>query len=608
MKKISVISLVLIFVLLFNTLVLAEGLTDVEVDGWAEQYINKVVSSDVMPAYDDQTFRPSENVTKMEVINVIYRMALLKNETTEAEVDGYLEDHQSVIDGLLLPNIQAPYGASNHRAIAYALEKNILRASELSLFYINGEFEVISKVDASVYMAKALNIYLEENVNKFYEIRYKDGNEITLMAWPYINLLIEKAVVSEDGNEGYFYPNTVVNRDILSVITTGVLREIEGYVKGDKTTETQSSVTSSGKVSIIHYDKNIVEIRDQYGRLNVYDASVAAITLNGDVITLQNLEAGADVEIKVSGSQLISVKVVEEYKQLSGTFRNVLSEMTVKGETYRAVMVKANDKIEYYKALNSVLVERDYQPSTLDDLDENDQVVVFFENGYLKKIESFSNKVILEGALERASNFNQGDAVSLKLFNDKRIEQVLENSIVKTNVTEDLVKGDIVKITLSQGKIIAVEATGLSTEAHGRVTEIVIAQSPRITLVNSKGISKSYNIAKNVLVKNLGTVDSNGIYALRLDQDVSMAITGLSVSEIEINKAVEKTEFEAEITEIHANINLIKALDKNNKTWIVSLEGSNQKIADYAVGDQVYIYGVELSADLFEADLIIVLD
>lgn len=608
MKKCRFISLVLVLLLVMNSVVLAEGLSDVAVDSWSEQYINRVVETDVMPAFSDNTFRQNEYVTKMEVINVIYRIALLKGEVTAEEADQYLVTYQSTIDGLLIPNTLTPYGASNHRAIAYALDRGILRTSELNMFYINGEFEIISKVDASVYMAKALNVYLEENVNKFYEIRYKDGGEITLMAWPYINLLIEKEIVSEAGNDGYFNPNATVKRNILAVIGTGVLREIEGYEKGNEQTGTETTIASSGTVSNIHYDKNIVEIRDQYSRLNVYDATDAEITLNGEKIALENLEPGVEVNIKTSGSSLKTIEIVEEYDQLEGTFNSVGVILTDKEESYRAVVINVDDGFEYYKALNSVIVERDYQPASIDDIAEDDQVIVHFDGYYLKKIESFSDKVVLEGALQRSTDFDKGDAVSIKLFNNKYIEQVLTNNITKINVTEQLIKGDIIKVTLSQGAIVAIEATGLSTEADGRVTEITISEHPKVTIVNNKGISKSYNIADGVEVKNLDTVDSMGIYALRLDQDVTLHLTGLSVSHIDINKAVEKVEFKAEITEVHPNINLIKAKDENDKIWIVSLEGSDENINDYAVGDQVYIHGVELSADLFEADLIIVIE
>ncbi len=175
-------------------------------------------------------------------------------------------------------------------------------------------------------------------------------------------------------------------------------------------------------------------------------------------------------------------------------------------------------------------------------------------------------------------------------------------------MAEDAIKGDIIKVTLSKGEIIAIEATVLSSEASGRITEILISANSELTILNSKGKSMKYSISKEAIVKNLGIEDSIGLYALRLDQDVTFELKGVLVDVISINKAVKKAQFKAVITEIHKNVNIIKAKDENNKIWFVSLEAAEQNISDFTVGDSVYIYGVELSNDLFETDLIIILE
>lgn len=615
MKKYKALVIILIVSMLMSSLAYAEGVTvdqiiDIQDVEWAEPFISKVLDTDVMPAYSTNEFKPTQNATKMEVLNVIYRMALLKGEITTVQADALVSQHKSTIDAYLIPNVLEPYGPDNHRAIAYALENNIVKKSELSLFFVNGKFEVISKVDASVFIGKAMNVYLQENVNKFYEIQYKDGGEINLLQWPWINLLIEKEIVV-GGSDRYFYPNSILERNILSVLTANVLRELEGFVpNSDNTTTPLPGVTThvSGKISILHYDKNIIEIRDAYNKLNIYDATDAELTINGEVIAIQNLEPGMDVDVKVSGRQLITLNVKEDFTAIDGILGSVGLKVTLKGETFRPVGVKVGTAYKYYKALNSVVVERDYQSSTLDELQDGDIVKISYQGDYVKKIEALSTKAVLTGSLQRSSQFNIGDAVSLKLSSGKLFEQTITESVQKFNITSDLSKGDIVKITIEKGKITAVEGTGLSSEASGRVTRITISQTPSVSVMTKNGETKTFNIASDMVLKNLGTVDTNGLYALRLDQDVTLELSGVEVNLISINQSVEKAQFQAEITEIHKNINLIKALDTNNKVWIISLEGSDQNIEDYTVGDSVFVYGVEVSGDLFEADLIIVLE
>ncbi len=604
-------SILLILMLLLNSMsVFGEEVVDVDEDNWAEPFVQNVVKSNTMPIYDDGEFKPLQKVTKMEVLNVIYRIAVAKGEVTHEKTDEYLEKYQESIDGLLIPTVLLPYGSDNHRALAYALENGILRSSELSFVYSNGDFQVISKVDVSVYIGKALNVYLKENVNKFYEIIYKDGSEITLMAWPYVNLLIEKDIISKEGIDGYFYPNSVINRDILSVYATGVLAEIIDYVPGENTDviDITKTVSSFGKISIIHYDKNIIEIRDSSNNLNVYDASNVVIKLNGQEVSIQNLEPNLKVKVKASGRNLISLEVVQEFDTVEGDLKDISRVVTMKGETYRVLTIYSGSEIKFFKALSSVIVERDYHTSKVEELVEGDVVTVSYTDLYAKKVEAFSKKVVLEGVLQRSSAFNKGDAISVKLSNGKMIEQTLLNDIVKINVNDDTVKGDIVKVTLEAGLVTAIEATGLSSEANGRITQITISENPSVTILNNKGTAKVYNIADNVVLRNLGVVDGSGIYALRLDQDITLELSGLLVDKISINKAVEKAQFEAQITEIHKNINIIKAKDIDGKEWTISLEGSAQNISDYVIEDNIFVYGVELSQDIFEADLIIILE
>jgi hypothetical protein len=608
MKKLLV--MLLIGVMLLSSMVYAVEIKDVEEDHWAYTYVKQAQENQVMPLYGDGNFYPLEKATKMEVINVIYRMALTKEETSVEAVDGYLKEYKETIDGLLIPQSLEPYGADNHRAIAYALKRGIVRTSELSLFFTAGRFEPISKADASVFMAKALNVYLDENVNKFYEIRYKDGGEITLMAWPYINLLIEKEIVSEEGDNGYFYPNSALNRSILSVLASRVLTAIDGFEKQTETEENvaENTTSSSGRLSIIHYNENIIEVRDSFENLKIYDASSASFKLNGLNVGLENLEPGMEVKIQASANKLVSLSVQEEYNTFESTLSDVGVWLTIKDETYTVVFFGKDGAFPYLKALKSVVVTRDYQTSSLDEIQEGDRVVVSYEGNYVRKIDSFSNKVVLEGVLQRASAFNKDDVVRIKLSNDYMFEQVVDSNIQKINVNESLIKGDVVRLTLEKGKITGIEGTGLTTEATGRITQIIIGDSPSITLMNSSGINKTYKLQKNLVVKKLEATDPLGIYALRLDQNVTINLSGVLVEKININKAVERTEFEAEITEIHTKINILKAIDESGKEWIISLEGSDQVIGDYQVGDSIYVYGVALSSDLFEADLVIILD
>ncbi len=64
---------------------------------------SSVVKSDIMPLYKGDLFKPQEKVTKMEVLNVIYNLALLKKDVTVEKADEYVLKYQNNFDGLLIP-------------------------------------------------------------------------------------------------------------------------------------------------------------------------------------------------------------------------------------------------------------------------------------------------------------------------------------------------------------------------------------------------------------------------------------------------------------------------------------------------------------------------
>ena len=67
-----------------------------------------------------------------------------------------------------------------------------------------------------------------------------------------------------------------------------------------------------------------------------------------------------------------------------------------------------------------------------------------------------------------------------------------------------------------------------------------------------------------------------------------------------MNKVVEKVKFKAEIVEIYQTANLLKVEDESGQVWTVSFkDGAAFSIMDYEIGDDVFVFGVELSDDLF---------
>ena len=167
-------------------------------------------------------------------------------------------------------------------------------------------------------------------------------------------------------------------------------------------------------------------------------------------------------------------------------------------------------------------------------------------------------------------------------------------------------KGDIVNVTLEYGKVTRVEATGMSSEISGEIQSILISATPQITLLTADQEAKVIKIKPDMTFVKDGESGSGDIYDLRLEQSVTIKMDGAGANTIVFNKPVEKTKFKAEILEVFQTANLLKVKDDAGQVWTVSFkEGATFSILDYEVGGSVFVFGIELSDDLFEAELVI---
>ena len=362
---------------------------------------------------------------------------------------------------------------------------------------------------------------------------------------------------------------------------------------------------------MVHIDKNIVEIRDNNNKLHVYGLDKAVISKDGQALEKDALENGQKVSFNIAGSELTSIKITQDYEKITGKFYSISDFLEEGGSKYRVLTLR-NDagKAIYKKIFLTTVVEKDFDLATFDQYKEGDQITVSFDGFDAKKITGFSAEGVVSGILNRSTDFKKGSAVSVKLGSDNYVEEILESDLELVKINgEAISKGDIVKLYLSNGKMTKVEATGLSSEDKGTLTEIIIGEKSYVTIQRESGIVKKYRVSNEVVLNNLGTVDANGLYALRLEQDISVKMDGMFVNDISINKSVEKSKFQGAIVEIHKSSNIIKVKDDAGVIWVVSLSGDMSiNISDFAIADKVYVYGVRLSDDLFEAELVITLE
>jgi formylmethanofuran dehydrogenase subunit D len=648
-KRITTICLALVMAFSGTGAVFAaQSFTDVPESHWANSVVEKMNTMGAMPGYEDATFKPAQDATKLEVIVALYKTVKAAGLIDQINEDALVASHNGTMTELNIPKELAPYG-STYPAVAYALENKVIAKDELKYFIQEGKLTTAKKIDTSVFMGKMLNIFKKEDLaSAFISFDYIDAREINEAASLYVHLLIKNNVVSKKGNaDGKFLPKEITSRQLLAAMSSGFYDALGTPVTSTGTTggttasnewtpitggtnsssgtpigSTTSTVqpqslftetgTFKGSIGRVFTEQSLVEIKDSKGVAKVYDAEKAKISMNGKALSLLNLEQGQDVTISLIQGNLVQVVIDRDFDRYEGIFVEISKTLSGDSGPYRVLTMREDSgKNEYFKVFETVAVEKDDQSIGVDDIVAGDRIIVNSESTSAKKITVYTKDNEVSGILNVDTDFEIGSKLSVRLEDGTYIEQTIENGFeLVTRGGESVRKGDILKVTTEYGKIVKIEGTGMVSEDQGSIKEIIISETPKITILSASGELKTYPVGESVEMVSQDLAEKTDLYGLRLGQDVSLNMDAFGINKLtiltKVEQTAEKIKFSGVITEIFKTTNNLKVKDGAGKVWMIGVkEGSGASILDFKIGDNVYLYGIKLSDEFFEAELIL---
>lgn len=144
----KLITIGLAFIMAFSgvgTAFAAQSFTDVPESHWANVVVEKMSGMGAIPGYDDATFKPADQATKLEVIvalyNTIKAAGLIKDINEEVLIASYTD----TISSIKIPKELEPYG-STYAAVAYALENKVIVEDELKFFIVDDKLSTAKKL------------------------------------------------------------------------------------------------------------------------------------------------------------------------------------------------------------------------------------------------------------------------------------------------------------------------------------------------------------------------------------------------------------------------------------------------------------------------------
>ncbi len=598
MKK-KILALLLIGAMLLSSIpafAVESSFSDVDEEnyGWAIEAIEDMTTDGIIKGYTDGTFRPAQDITKMESLILSARVLGFTKEENAPFVDYAAEKYADVV---------AEYDINYKDEVAYLLYKGVLTAEELEEYIGEDEANApLLRYEAAILLTKVMKG--EELIDEKAELSFVDTDSIPKEARPYVAYVKELGLMgSMSTEEEIFEPEFAVNRVQMAVILYRIMGMIELSMEVGTLTALN---TTTRKLTISMEDGSVA---------NLTAKPATDYLVNGEAATINDLVIGEQVAV------ILYNHTVEQVETFYEKEPEVLAGK-ISGLTSATISLDDIDTGEtaMYKISSSVLVTVEGKEAKLTELDK----------WFYAEIKVNSKEEVIEIHAEPKTKSVSGTVVEIKLnpvsfvieYKNGETEEFLAQDTVtvkRNGLSSSIDKvgvGDEVSCTLNYRRISNIVAESENFTVTGTIKEIVISQTPSVTIA-VEGIEQTYYISREAKFVNVDSACT--IYDLRLGATVKLKVEGVTAVEVTMQTTSEPTTITGVVESYNSSYRLLNVvvtdeygnstskavyLKKSNATTIV-IGGKTVAYTELKAGMTVTVFGAT-SNGAFEAETIVV--
>lgn len=567
---------------------------------WAKSYINDMATRGLISGYEDNTFRPDNDVTRLEGLSLFARSMGSNDEANEEVLEIAHDKYDNIIK-----EYDLKWGEDE---IAYLMYKGALKKADLDT-YLSGDEKntAMKRYEAAIIITKAMGGEEAALAELGVVLDYTDAREVPSNAIQYVSYATEAGIMEGMG-DGVFSPNTEVKRSQMAVMLARTVDKT-GY------TFEKRKITAVDTENKIITAKNSSNIEAQY----TYTNSTVIKSL-GDEIQAQKLSVGVEAVFVKSGNSLVSVDTIssEPDKTVKGRYVN---SSVKSGVVSINVTPDDGEENETYECLTDVVVTYDGSPATVRSIEKGDVITLSVVNGKIASIVAESKTTTISSAT--IENMEVGDDVEITIshgndaYNGKTYTVSSDVVVKKNSVTVDLdsiYKGDTVKLTLKYGVITQIDATSNTKTVEGTIQSLTIA-TKSIMVVKVNNEEKTYEIPNGVQIFING--EEKTLYDFRVGDTVKLTVESDAITKIVATSTQESSgSMSGVVTGINTSYGVItvqpegsvdakQAFCKDTSTTFVTASGTTKKMKDVKVGQTVEIKGT-ISSGVFVGKLVVI--
>ncbi len=425
--------------------------------------------------------------------------------------------------------------------VAVAVEKGIVADEDLENFR---PADAATRSEVAVFAVKAIGLGQEaknrKNLNA--SLTFNDGYLIELKSRPYIEIAVEKGIM-KGFPDGSFKPNDKVTRAQIATVLHNITK-----------LEETNNIMVQGIVKNV--DSTLLPSFD----LKLNDGSSKTYTVDA----YSTLIYKEDADGNLTGAQLKDIK--------SGDTVNIIAS----GNTAQYV------EVAYGK--QAAIVENENEDKDKDK--DKDKLI----KGIIRGVNISANVLTIE-------NQDNDKYESYNIASDAKIK--------RDGATSDIYKlmiGDTAAVTVTDGKIVRIEAETATKEITGVITDITFAaKNPTITIEGENGRENDYELGKNATIrKNSRSADVSDLkigdeVKLTLEYGVGTRVVATSTKQ-DISGTVKAITL--------ADINTVTVIDDKGREHILTITRDTEITKDRKQIDVTDIrpnYYVDIEAENDEA-------
>lgn len=606
MKKL--ISIIMSGAIMASCLVTASAankFTDFSQDkySWAYTQVMDMVERGYITGYDDNTFKPDNSVTRLEVLALFSRaMGALDDENEEIL--------KKAVD--TFSDTLKPYGLTwGEKEICFLLYRDVLTLDDLNT-YLKDKLknEAMPRYEAAIIITKAMGGQKSATSSQSVTLDFSDQKDIPSNALQYVKYVSDNGIMTgmEDGT---FSPNTSVLRSQMAVMLKRVVDKMDYTVV-------------TGKLSEVDVNGRIVSLTDKDGDIVKYTyLANVLMKVDGVETNPKYMTVGVSAIVTLSNNKVCYIDTLASVpdEQIAGTFQARSTSGTVTRITIRKDGDTTNTS---YECSPSVSVTYNGSPSTLANFKQFDYVKLELVDGKVEKIMGETKETTITNAVITNISLEPDFTITISHAKDEYDGETYpiadDVTVIKNNDNADfnsVYVGDRVTLTLNYGKVTGIKASSTTKTIEGSIKSINISQMPSI-IVNVNGEEREFSVATGVVIKING--NDGTLYDFRVGDVVKITLESETVTKIQASSSQSTTgKVDGVVTAVNSAYGFIKVSYRNDNgytieetvyckdtsTTILNEAGATKKVKDIAVGQNVTVHGAQ-SNGAFVAKIIII--